>query len=70
MVPLDPATLHVLDTWAQQRGAHRPLTHPRTGKQTDFLFTAHGRRLGATRLRVGLLAVAQHAGLTGPAAPR
>lgn len=66
MVPLDAATLHVLDSWAQQRGAHRPLTHPRTGKQTDFLFTAHGRRLGATRLRVGLLAAAEHAGLTGP----
>ena len=66
MVPLDEATLHVLDAWAAQRGAHRPLTHPRTGKQTDFLFTAHGRRLGATRLRVGLLAAAQDAGLTGP----
>ncbi len=66
MVPLDAATLHVLDGWAQQRGAHRPLTHPRTGKQTDFLFTAHGRRLGAARLRVGLLAAAEHAGLTGP----
>jgi len=66
MVPLDAATLTVLDTWASERGAHRPLTHPRTGKQTDFLFTAHGRRLGATRLRVGLLAAAQHAGITGP----
>lgn len=66
MVPLDAATLQRLDDWAQQRRAHRPLTHPRTGEQTDFLFTAHGRRLGATRLRVGLLAAAQHAGLTGP----
>ena len=66
MVPLDAATLTVLDTWASERGAHRPLTHPRTGKQTDFLFTAHGRRLGATRLRVGLLAAAEQAGLTGP----
>ncbi len=66
MVPLDPATLQALDTWAQQRGSHRPLTHPRTGKPTDFLFTAHGRRLGATRLRAGLLAAAAEAGLTGP----
>lgn len=66
MVPLDAATLQVLDDWAQQRGAHRPLTHPRTGKQIDFLFTAHGRRLGATRLRVGLLTAAEDAGLTGP----
>ena len=66
MVPLDAATMTVLDTWAAERGAHRPLTHPRTGKQTDFLFTAHGRRLGATRLRVGLLTAAKQAGLTGP----
>lgn len=66
MVPLDAATLQVLDDWARQRGTHRPLTHPRTGKPTDFLFTAHGRRLGATRLRVGLLSAAQDAGLTGP----
>ena len=66
MVPLDAATLQVLDTWAAQRGAHRPLTHPRTGKATDYLFTAHGRRLGATRLRVGLLTAAASAGLTGP----
>lgn len=65
MVPLDAATLAVLDSWASERGAHRPLTHPRTGKQTNFLFTAHGRRLGATRLRVGLLAAAEQAGLTG-----
>ena len=66
MVPLNAATLTVLDTWASKRGAHRPLTHPRTGKQTDFLFTAHGRRLGATRLRIGLLTTAEQAGLTGP----
>ena len=39
---------------------------PRTGVLTDFLFTAHGRRLGATRLRNGLLAAARAAGLRGP----
>ena len=66
MVPLDAATMTVLDTWASELGVHRPLTHPRTGKQTDFLFTGHGRRLGATRLRVGLLTAAKQAGLTGP----
>ena len=66
MVPLDAATLQTLDTWAQQRDSHRPLTHPRTGKQTNLLFTAHGRQLGATRLRVGLLTAAAEAGLTGP----
>jgi integrase len=66
MVPLDAATLTTLDEWARQRGSHRPLPHPRTGAPTDFLFTAHGRRLGATRLRNGLLAAAQAAGLRHP----
>jgi integrase len=66
MVPLDAATLTVLDEWARRRGSHRPLPHPRTGALTDFLFTAHGRRLGATRLRNGLLAAAGAAGLRGP----
>jgi integrase len=66
MVPLDAPTLDVLDEWAQHRGTHRPIPHPRTGTLTDFLFTAHGRRLGATRLRNGLQAAAQAAGLRGP----
>ncbi len=66
MVPLDAATLDALDEWAQQRGTHRPIPHPRTGALTDFLFTAHGRRLGATRLRNGLLAAAEAARLRGP----
>jgi integrase len=66
MVPLDAATLAALDEWARQRGSHRPLPHPRTGALTDFLFTAHGRRLGATRLRNGLLAAADAAGLRTP----
>ena len=55
-VPLDATTLTVLDQWTTRRGAHRPIPHPRTGKPTDFLFTEHGRRLGATRLRNGFLA--------------
>ena len=38
----------------------------RTGALTDFLFTAHGRRLGATRLRNGLLAASEAAGLRAP----
>jgi len=66
MVPLDTPTLAALDEWAAQRGAHRPVPHPRTGTLTDFLFTARGRRLGATRLRNGLLAASQAAGLRGP----
>jgi integrase len=66
MVPLDAATLTALDEWARHRGTHRPIPHPRTGTLTDFLFTAHGRRLGATRLRNGLLAATRAAGLREP----
>ena len=65
-VPLDAPTLAALDQWATGRGPHRPIPHPRTGKPTDFLFTDHGRRLGATRLRGGLLAAITAAGLRGP----
>jgi site-specific recombinase XerD len=65
-VPLNPSTLAALDTWAAQRTAHRPIPHPRTGRPTHFLFTEHGRRLGATRLRNGLLAAITAAGLTDP----
>lgn len=66
MVPLSTATVAVLDEWVTQRGSHRPLPHPRTGVLTDFLFTQRGRRLGYTRLRNGLLAVAKAAGLRAP----
>lgn len=66
MVPLDANTLAALDEWANRRGPHRPIPHPRTGQLTDFLFTVRGRRLGATRLRNGLLAATERAGLRGP----
>jgi integrase len=66
MVPLSAATIAALDEWVAHRGLHRPLAHPRTGVPTDFLFTQHGRRLGYTRLRNGLLAAAESAGLHGP----
>jgi len=66
-VPLDEPTLAALDAWAVRRGGHRPIPHPRTGRPTDFLFTEHGRRLGATRLRNGLLAAVAQAGLRDPA---
>jgi integrase len=62
-VPLDEPTLAALDHWAHARGSHRPIPHPRTGRPTDFLFTEHGRRLGATRLRNGLIAAVTKAGL-------
>lgn len=66
-VPLDGPTLAALDEWAHRRGGHRPIPHPRTGRPTDFLFTEHGRRLGATRLRNGLIAAVARAGLRDPA---
>jgi integrase len=66
MVPIDTTTLAALDEWADHRGPHRPIPHPRTGQLTDFLFTARGRRVGPTRLRNGLLAAAHAAGLRGP----
>ena len=66
MVPLSATTVAVLDEWVSLRGAHRPLPHPRTRVLTDFLFTQHGRRLGYTRLRNGLLAAAEAAGLRAP----
>ncbi len=65
VVPLDAPTLTALDQWTRHRGAHRPIPHPRTGRPTDFLFTEHGRRLSATRLRNGLTAAAASAGITG-----
>jgi integrase len=65
-VPLSAATVAVLDEWVALRGAHRPLTHPRTGELTDFLFTHRGRRLGCTRLCNGLMAAAESVGLSGP----
>ncbi len=66
MVPLSATTVAALDDWVSLRGAHRPLPHPRTRVLTDFLFTQHGRRLGYTRLRNGLLAAADAAGLRAP----
>jgi integrase len=63
VVPLDQPTLEGLDAWTQHRGTHRPIPHPRTGRPTDFLFTEHGRRLGATRLRNGLAAATTAASL-------
>jgi len=65
MVPLDATALAALDQWTGQRGPSRALPHPRTGTVTDFLFTNHGRRLGPTRIRNGLIAASTAAGLRG-----
>jgi integrase len=69
-VPLDSATVAALDAWARHRGQQRPHPHPRTGKPTDFVFTEHGRRLKAWRIREGLRTAAAAAGLTGPGGQR
>lgn len=65
MVPLDAIALAALDQWTQHRGQSRALPHPRTGIATDFLFTQHGRRLGPTRVRNGLIVASTHAQLRG-----
>jgi len=65
MVPLDPATVAVLDAWAEGRGRQRPVRHPRTGRPTDFLFVGRGQRLGPWGVRSGLRAAVSAAGLTG-----
>jgi len=66
MVPLEPGTVELLDTWAAGRGRQRPQPHPRTGRPTDFLFADRGTRLRSWRIRAGLAAAAAAAGLTGP----
>jgi integrase len=63
MVPLDPEPLSQLDAWITNRGPQRSLPHPRDGHLADFVFTEHGRRIGAHRLRVGLHGAIAAAGL-------
>jgi integrase len=64
-VPLDAATVGLLDTWTAQRGVQRPLPHPRTGAPTDFLFVQRGHQLGSVRVRNALKRAARDAGLVG-----
>ena len=65
MVPIDPDILALLDRIAATRTPGRPIRHPRTGRPADFLFTAHGRRLGQNGLRAELNRAAT-AGRTRP----
>jgi len=64
-VPLDAATVTILDDWVASRGRQRALPHPRTGQPADFLFVQRGRRLGRTRLVNGLAEATRRAGLLG-----
>lgn len=66
MVPLEPATVELLDAWTAGRGRQRPQPHPRTARPTDFLFAERGQRLGPWGVRSGLRAAVIAAGLTGP----
>ncbi len=46
MVPLDDEGVALIDRIFATRSEGRPLPHPRTGREAQFLFTHHGRRLG------------------------
>lgn len=66
MVPLEPDTLAVLDTWIAARGPQRALPHPRDGRPTEFLFLERGVRPTGWRLRQGLIRAVAAADLRGP----
>ncbi|MGB4105461.1 MAG: tyrosine-type recombinase/integrase, partial [Candidatus Microthrix parvicella] len=63
MVPLDDETVTLIDRITQTRSAGRPLTHPRSRRPTQFLFTHHGRRLSQNAVRSELARSAQAAGI-------
>ncbi len=66
MVPLEPATLTVIDAWMAHRGEQRAIPHPRTGQPVNFLFLEHGARPTGFRLRQGLRQAVASAGLRSP----
>jgi integrase len=66
MVPLEPATLAVIDAWMARRGEQRAIPHPRTGQPVNFLFLDHGIRPTGFRLRQGLRQAVASAGLRSP----
>jgi integrase len=63
MVPLDDETVALIDRICTTRSVGKPLSHPRTGRPTQFLFTHHGRRLSQTTVRKELARSAQAAGI-------
>jgi site-specific recombinase XerD len=66
MVPLDAATIAVLDEWFAHRQQQRAMPHPRDGRPTDFVFVENGRHLGPARIQKGLRDAIRAAGLTSP----
>ena len=63
MVPIDAQILVLIDRITAARNPGRPIPHPRTGRPADFLFTAHGHRIGQNRLRKELDRAAKSAGI-------
>jgi integrase len=63
MVPIDDEVLVIIDRITAHRSPGRPIPNPRTGWPADFLFTAHGRRLGQNSLRTELRRAATAAGI-------
>ena len=63
MVPLDDETVALIDRIAAARTPGRPLSHPRNGRPTQFLFTHHGRRLSQSAVRKELERSAHTAGI-------
>src|SRR6266478_9683790 len=68
MVPLDDDTTGLIDRITGTRSPGRPMTHPRTGRQAEFLLTHFGKRVPAQALRDELARACQAAGLP-PANP-
>lgn len=65
-VPLDAVALDAFAGWMAQRSPQRSLPHPRDGRLCDFVFVERGRRLGPTRIQLGLAKAVQTCGLSGP----
>ncbi|MCC3317924.1 tyrosine-type recombinase/integrase [Nocardia africana] len=63
MVPLDEETVELVDRIIEIRSPGKPLTHPRTGKPAQFLFTHHGGRLAQQGVRLELDRAAATAGI-------
>ncbi|HET7277539.1 MAG TPA: tyrosine-type recombinase/integrase [Dermatophilaceae bacterium] len=63
MVPIDAQILTLIDRITAARSPGRPIPHPRTGRPADFLFSAHGHRIGQNRLRKELDRAAKTAGI-------
>lgn len=63
MVPLDEETVELVDRIIEIRSPGQPLTHPRTGKPAQFLFTHHGGRLAQQGVRLELHRAAAIAGI-------